>query len=169
LPQQSSRLARRLAQRPATLDDSLQEGRIRQTLEAVWPLPAQAQPALLHGDFWPGNLLWQGGKLAAVIDWEDAEAGNPLADVASTRLDLLWLFGMEAMQTFTRTYEALTAFDFTTLPYWDLVAALRPAGRLAVWAEGWPALGRSDISEATLRAGHRIFVEQACEKIDAAR
>ncbi|HTU59534.1 MAG TPA: phosphotransferase, partial [Polyangiales bacterium] len=30
------------------------------------------RPALLHGDFWPGNLLWHNDQLAAVLDWEDA-------------------------------------------------------------------------------------------------
>ena len=25
---------------------------------------------LLHGYLWPGNLLWQDGRLVAVVDWE---------------------------------------------------------------------------------------------------
>ena len=32
---------------------------------------------LLHGDYWPGNVLWQQGRLAAVLDWEDAALGGP--------------------------------------------------------------------------------------------
>jgi aminoglycoside phosphotransferase (APT) family kinase protein len=47
----------------------------------------------LHGDYWPGNLLWNDGKLAAVLDWEDAERGDPLADIALARLDICWAFG----------------------------------------------------------------------------
>lgn len=27
---------------------------------------------LLHGDYWPGNIMWRDGRLVAVIDWEDA-------------------------------------------------------------------------------------------------
>ena len=161
LPPQMPRLTHKLKNRPTILDDALQEGRIRDALEAVWPLRDHAAPTLLHGDFWPGNLLWQDGALVAVIDWEDAEVGDPLADVATTRLDMLWIFGPDAMHTFTHHYHALTACDFTALPYWDLVAALRPASQLEVWAADWPALGRADIAAATMRAGHRAFVEQA--------
>jgi aminoglycoside phosphotransferase (APT) family kinase protein len=161
LPMQAPRLTKTLAERPAALDHSLDEGRIRDALEAAWSLPQPEPPALLHGDFWPGNLLWREGKLVAVIDWEDAEVGNPLADLATTRLDLLWIFGPDGMRTFTRHYQQRTGFDFATLPYWDLFAALRPASRLHVWAAGWPELGRSDITEATMSAGHHYFVEQA--------
>lgn len=165
LPRQAQRLTGKLQARSAALDHSLEEGRIRDLLEEVWPLPSLPGDTLLHGDFWPGNLLWRDGKLVAVIDWEDAEIGNPLADFAITRLDLLWILGREAMHTFTQRYQALTRFDFGQLPYWDLFAALRPASRLAEWAAGWAELGRSDITEATMRAGHRWFVAQAFEKL----
>jgi aminoglycoside phosphotransferase (APT) family kinase protein len=149
------------------LDHTLDEGRIRATLEAVWPLPARHVLALLHGDFWPGNLLWREGRLVAVVDWEDAEIGEPLMDVAISRLDLLWVLGVKAMHAFTRRYQTLAALDFGDLPYWDLCAALRPASRLAEWAAGWPALGRSDIDEAYMRARHHWFVEQAYTQLAA--
>ena len=64
---------------------------------------------LLHGDFWPGNILWRYGQLVAVIDWEDAALGDPLADVANSRLEILWAFGIDAMQSFTHYYQSLTA------------------------------------------------------------
>lgn len=169
LPQQAPRLDAKIAARPATLDDTLQEGRIRDALEAAWPLPATVAPTLLHGDFWPGNLLWRAGELVAVIDWEDAELGDPLADFAITRLDMLWIMGRAAMDAFTATYRALTHVDFATLPYWDLVAALRPASQLEMWAADWPALGRDDITVASMRAHHRAFVDAAFAKIEEAR
>jgi aminoglycoside phosphotransferase (APT) family kinase protein len=165
LPKQAERLARAFQERPANLDHSLHEGRIRQLLEAVWPLPQVNEPVLLHGDFWPGNLLWKEGNLVAVLDWEDAEVGEPLVDFAISRLDLLWILGIDAMQAFTHHYQSLTRFDFTYLPYWDLCAALRPASRIAEWAEGWAELGRNDITEQTMRAGHKWFITQAFEKL----
>ena len=161
LPQQTVTSAQAFKARPATLDESLDEGQIRAILEAAWPLPPLNQPALLHGDFWPGNLLWQAGQLVAVVDWEDAAVGNPLTDFAISRLDILWIFGRDAMHEFTRHYQAVATLDFTQLPYWDLSAALRPAGRIAEWAAGWPVLGRSDITEQTMRAGHGWFITQA--------
>jgi aminoglycoside phosphotransferase (APT) family kinase protein len=165
LPKQDERLAAQFQTRPTKIDNSLDEGRIREVLEAVWPLPQINQPVLVHGDFWPGNLLWKEDQLVAVIDWEDAEVGNPLVDFAITRLDMLWIFGPDAMHEFTRQYQSLTAIDFSQLAYWDLYAALRPASRLDEWAAGWPELGRPDINEETMRRWHRLFVEQAFEKL----
>ena len=167
LPRQRARLAR-IAAPPTELDHSLDEGSIRAALEPVWPRLLDTPPAhhaLLHGDFWPGNLLWKEGKLAAIVDWEDAEVGNPLMDFAITRLDTLWIFGEAALAAFTHHYQTLTALDFTALPYWDLVASLRPAGQIGEWAAGWPALGRADITEATMRAGHHFFVNQAMARL----
>ncbi len=163
LTPQTERLSRQLARRSARLDGSLDEGRIRAALEAAWPLPQPAEPALLHGDFWPGNILWREGRIAGVVDWEDAEIGHPLGDLAVTRLDLLWTCGVEAMHVFTRHYQALTGADLSDLPYWDLIAALRPAGRLVEWAAIWPKFGREDITTKTMTEGHRFFVAQAFE------
>ncbi|EHB59253.1 aminoglycoside phosphotransferase [Mycolicibacterium rhodesiae JS60] len=47
-------------------------------------LPADHGPArLVHGDFTYGNLLFRGGTVAAVLDWEIAQLGNPLLDLGS--------------------------------------------------------------------------------------
>jgi aminoglycoside phosphotransferase (APT) family kinase protein len=123
-----------LDHRPAVPDRSMSERRIRAVLEAAWPWPQHNRSVLLHGDFWPGNIVWRGDALAAVIDWEDAERGDPLRDLGITRLDLLWAYGENAMDAFTRHYQSLAPIDMTNLPLWDLCAALRPAGRLAEWA-----------------------------------
>jgi hypothetical protein len=108
---------------------------------------------LLHGDFWPGNTLWRDGRLVAVIDWEDAAVGDPLADVANARVELLWALGLEAMDDFTRRYEAAAAdlADLFQLGPW---AGRRLGGHMAGWS----------IDEATadaMRAGHEMFVAQA--------
>lgn len=158
LPQQAQIYAEKLRARPANVDESLDEGHIRDALEAVWPLPQRNTPVLLHGDFWPGNTLWKDGQLVAVIDWEDAALGDPLADVANSRLEILWAFGIDAMQSFTQQYQAMTTIDFTNLPYWDLCAALRPVAQIAQW-------GLEDTTEKTMRERHRWFVTQAFEKL----
>lgn len=112
---------------PASPDGLLDPGRIREPLASVWPVPRWNEPGLLHGDYWPGNILWRDGQLAAVIDWEDACFGDPLEDFAISRLDILWIFGREAMESFSRYYQFLRAVDIRALPYWDLYAALRLA------------------------------------------
>ncbi len=158
LPQQERRYARMLRERPATIDAAGDEGRIRAALKAAWPFPQQNQAVLLHGDFWPGNILWQHERLVAIIDWEDAALGDPLADLANSRLEMLWAFGRDAMEHFTRQYQAMTAIDFTNLPYWDLCAALRPMSQFAIWAA-------NESSATTMRERHRWFINQAFEKL----
>ena len=158
LPKVEKRYAETLRERPANVDEALDEGRIRDALEAGWPFPQRNTPALLHGDFWPGNVLWKDAQLVAIIDWEDAALGDPLADVANSRLEILWAFGVEAMQRFTQQYRFMATIDFTQLPYWDLCAALRSVAQIAQW-------GLDDITEKTMRDRHRWFVTQACEKL----
>lgn len=160
LPKQVERYATMFRSTPATVDASLEEGRIRAALQAVWPMPQRNRSVLLHGDYWPGNTIWRDGRLVAVVDWEDASVGDPLEDVANTRLELLWALGLDGMQRFTRTYASITTVDFTNLPYWDLCAALRPASRIAEWTG-------DDSTEAAMRAGHRRFAHQAFEAIAA--
>jgi aminoglycoside phosphotransferase (APT) family kinase protein len=154
LPRQADWLTAKLRRRPVVLDESLDEGRIRAALEAGWPRVARNPLVLVHGDFWPGNILWQGDRLAAILDWETACLGDPLADLGNARLEILFFFGPEAMQAFTEQYLALTAWDTTDLSYWDLVAALRVAGQLGTWGLD-PAL------EQTMRARHKWFIAQA--------
>jgi aminoglycoside phosphotransferase (APT) family kinase protein len=44
--------------------------------------PAAARTGLVHGDFTPGNLLFSGDEVCAVLDWEIAELGPPEVDLA---------------------------------------------------------------------------------------
>ena len=127
-------------------------------MESLWPWTQRNESALLHGDFWPGNILWKDGQLAAVIDWEDARTGDPVAELADSRLEILWAFGIDAMNDFTDHYKTIMPLDFTDLPYWDLYAALRPAFRISDWAKG-------DVEQETMRQGHRLFVGQAFENL----
>ena len=75
--------------------------------------------------------------MVAVIDWEDAALGDPLADVANARLEILWAIGTEAMHRFTEEYRSMMPnVDFTYLPLWDLYAALRPVSSISGWEIG---------------------------------
>ncbi|MBA3944004.1 MAG: phosphotransferase [Herpetosiphonaceae bacterium] len=158
LPKQEQRYAEMMRARATDVDEVCDEGRIRKTLEAAWPLTQRNRSVLLHGDFWPGNILWKDGQLVAVIDWEDAALGDPLADVANGRLEMLWAYGVEAMQRFTQQYQALTMIDWTNLPYWELWADLRLAPRMGEW-------GLDTSSEQRMHERHRWFIAQAFEKL----
>lgn len=89
---------------------------------------------LVHGDYWPGNLLWLNGKINATIDWEDACVGNPLYDIATARLELLWAFDEHAMKHFTDFYKKLIPnTNFEYLPIWDLVVIERKKRVIDTW------------------------------------
>jgi len=152
------RLGRGFGERPATLDHSLNEGRIRDALEAAAPVVQPNASVLLHGDYWPGNILWRDGRLVAVVDWEDARVGDPLADLANCRLELLWALGVEAMRQFTVRYRSATTIDVANLPYWDLCAALRPCSKLSEW-------GLDGETEARMRERHAMFIAQAFDAL----
>jgi aminoglycoside phosphotransferase (APT) family kinase protein len=160
---------KRIREWPERLDESLQESALRDRLSRLWPWPQHNPDRLLHGDYWPGNLLWREHQLVAVLDWEDTKRGDPLADVAIARLELAWAFGFEAMERFTRLYREQTALDWRNLARWDLYAALRPMGELARWAASFPLppLSRPDVTEATMREAHRRFVALALQRLDA--
>lgn len=169
LPRKANRCPELCRSGPSAHDESLDEGRIRHTLESIFPLPQRNPSVLLHGDFWPGNVLWQADKLVAVIDWEDATLGDALIDFAISRLDIALIFGIDAMNCFTQHYKSLMSLDYTNLSYWDLCAALRfvrlADSNLAEWAAFFRPFGRHDITEQTLREGYQFFITQAFEEL----
>ncbi|MFD0590346.1 phosphotransferase family protein [Paenibacillus sp. GCM10027627] len=156
LPSKGTEIANKLAGPPEKIDESLNEDLIRQALgTSDWLLLSPNSVGLLHGDYWPGNLLWENGELSAILDWEDAAVGDPVSDVGNARLEVLWAYGEEAMDAFTQEYaRQMPSVSLDQLPYWDLCAALRPASQLSNW-------GLAPEIEARMRGLHRRFVERA--------
>ncbi|GAB4511146.1 MAG: hypothetical protein OHK0046_08830 [Anaerolineae bacterium] len=150
----------RLLEAPSDPIDEV-ERRLRSALtrDSAW-ITANT-PGLLHGDYWPGNVMWRAGQLVAVIDWEDAALGNPLLDVANMRLELAFALGMEAVQPFTAHYQALMPqVDSTVLPYWEAFIALRVMHRIDTFSDD-PATLRQ------MHTAHAAFTEQALIKLAA--
>jgi hypothetical protein len=56
---------------------------------------AAERTALCHGDAGPGNFLFEGARVTALLDWEFAHVGDPLDDLAwvAVRAQLLGGFG----------------------------------------------------------------------------
>lgn len=44
--------------------------------------PRPARLALVHGDLRPGNFLYEGARVNALLDWEMAHIGDPAEDIA---------------------------------------------------------------------------------------
>lgn len=119
------------------------------------------QNVLRHGDFWPGNVLCQEGKITGIIDWEECCQGDPLADLAISRLDIWWILGREASERFTDHYLELNPIDSHDLVYWDLRTCLRPMANLEEWAGSYASLGRPDISYSGMKRDLVEFTDLA--------
>jgi aminoglycoside phosphotransferase (APT) family kinase protein len=154
LPDQATIVTKRLQEGSADEPGWFPAARLRASLLAAWPFRHSDPPTLLHGDFWSGNLLWRAGQLVAVIDWEDAKVGDPLADLAKARLELLWFHGEVAMRRFTESYLELTGRDRDNLAIWDLYVAWWSGSRLSGW-------GLAPDAERSMRAGLNRFIELA--------
>lgn len=106
---------------------------------------------LLHGDYWPENLLWRDDRLVAMLDWEDAAFGDPLSDVAGAGLELRYLFGREAMVAFIAAYERKNpalSIDPARLALWQVYVAGAAQRYMGQW--GLPAKKEAHMRQEAL-------------------
>ena len=72
----------------------------------------------MHGDFNPANFLYEGGRVTALIDWENARIGDPREDLGwMTTMDILSNTNVMAHPVdeggFLAYYNKLTGFEIT--------------------------------------------------------
>jgi aminoglycoside phosphotransferase (APT) family kinase protein len=126
---------------------------IWQQVHDLSPNRQPVEPTLVHIDYWPGNVLWHQGQIAAVVDWEEAAYGDPAIDVAYCRMEL-FLSGMgHVADEFLATYEASVGHSVAHLGFWELAAAARPM---------FHTEGR--ITESSAREEFRSFVASASRR-----
>jgi aminoglycoside phosphotransferase (APT) family kinase protein len=85
--------------------------------------PYDGQPVLVQGDTGPGNFMYAGGRVTAVVDWELAHLGDPMDDIA-------WLSLRATQEPFTdfptrlREYERLSGnvVDEGRVRYYQVMA-----------------------------------------------
>ena len=51
--------------------------------------PRTPQLVLVHDDYRMGNFVWRDGRIVALLDWERAFIGDPMVDVAFSRIEAL--------------------------------------------------------------------------------
>lgn len=110
--------------------------------QAMWeylPKLIHVEPALVHIDYWAGNILWDQGTICAVADWEEAAQGDPGIDVAYCRMEMN-LTGMQvAADQFLFAYEEEMKRPVANLDFWELAAAVRPLFNPRGWISEPPA------------------------------
>ncbi len=116
--------------------------------------------SLLHGDYWPGNILWNDSELAAVIDWEDAAIGSSICDLAVCRTELNVRYGVQVAQRFTEHYLAARPVDISDLPIWEIYVGSAALATMHEWR----------LPPATEKARRRrtlAFVTRAASELDS--
>jgi aminoglycoside phosphotransferase (APT) family kinase protein len=127
---------------------------LRQALLILGNTRNDGPAVLLHGDFWPGNLLWNGDRLVGVLDWEDAAFGDPLSDVACTALELRYVTGADGAHRFLQAYNDLRPLNLRRLALWQVYVAAAAHSAMGAW-------GLDAAREAHMRATALMVIREA--------
>ncbi len=166
LRDQREMVSRVLSKRPET-DDELQLA-VHDAATAEWSrliTQPESERVLVHGDYWPGNLLWVRGRLVGVVDWEQPRLGEPVQDVATCRGDLWVLFGQAAADEFLVEYERATGVKVNDLRFWDLLISFWAVPEMERWAVAYRILGRPDLTTEIANGRIRAFARAALDRL----
>ncbi|SDS61197.1 phosphotransferase family protein [Actinopolymorpha singaporensis] len=82
------------------------------------------EPVFVHGDVWPGNLVWTRDDIVTLIDWKTAGVGAPGVDLGELRKQVAITFGPDAPAHVLEGWERRSGIRPRDVAYWDAVAAL---------------------------------------------
>ena len=66
--------------------------------------PPPTRHGLVHRDFHPGNILWEGDRITGVIDWAETSWGPPDLDVMHSRANFAMLHDFDSADAFSEAY-----------------------------------------------------------------
>ncbi len=128
-----------------------------------------AQPRVLtHFDYWSGNVLWKGGELTGVIDWDGAGLAPRGFDVGWCRLDLALLHGPDTTtaDTFSAAYREASGTPLHDPALWDLHTLARSHRTVETWVPNYAGLGRADLTARELRRRHTAWTARCLGAVD---
>ena len=161
--------------RPCAVDDRADER--RRGLMPTTPLLQQADervsshgvpaaaPVFVHGDVWGGNMLWEGDRCVALIDWNTAGAGDPGVDLGSLRMQMALQYGRDAPAHVLEGWQRQAGRAATSVPYWDAVAALNTPTVMQAWP-GFADDG-SPLDAAAVTERRDAFLRTALDQLPA--
>ena len=161
--------------RPIAVDDRAAERRrgwmpttplLHQADERVRSHGAPAAASVfLHGDIWGGNMLWEGDRCVALIDWKTAGVGDPGVDLGSLRMQMALQYGQDAPAHVLEGWQRQAGRTAIAVPYWDTVAALNTPTVM----HGWPGFADdgSPLDGAAVTERRDAFLRTALEQLPA--
>jgi len=106
---------------------------VRNYLRQLKNAPFAGQDVVLHGDYWPSNLIWSDGRIAAILDWEDAAVGDPLSDLACACLELRYIHGIEGKRLFEDAYAKHCGIDENRYAFWLAYVSSAALNYMGAW------------------------------------
>jgi aminoglycoside phosphotransferase (APT) family kinase protein len=97
-------------------------------------VPAERPPTLVHGDYHYGNMLFEGARVTAILDWEIAQIGQPLLDLGALCVvvgrhpgdwpvvpdaDIFELYGIDEIDM--RWYIAMSLYKYASIFGYNLM------------------------------------------------
>ena len=127
-------------------------------------MPA-APSVFLHGDVWGGNMLWEGDRCVALIDWKTAGVGDPGVDLGSLRMQMALQYGQDAPAHVLEGWQRQAGRAAIAVPYWDAVAALNtPTVIHGEWLPGFAGDG-SPLDAAAVTERRDAFLRTALDQL----
>jgi aminoglycoside phosphotransferase (APT) family kinase protein len=120
-----------------------------------------AEPVLIHGDFFPGNLVWSRGRLTGVVDWRSIGRGPREWDLANCRTDLVILSGWRTADRLLRLYETEPGVPPQVLPAWDLYCGVIGIENYRDWLVAYREQGLVGLNHRQIRSRLLVFVGRA--------
>jgi aminoglycoside phosphotransferase (APT) family kinase protein len=94
--------------------------------------PAAQRYSIVHNDYRTGNLLYNRNEITGILDWEAAEIGDPMTDIAyvcakSNRMDSPLMCYLLDKSMFLKTYSELTGLriEESVLHYYEVFHQVR--------------------------------------------
>jgi aminoglycoside phosphotransferase (APT) family kinase protein len=113
---------------------------------------AAIERVFVHGDYQQFNVVWERGKVSAVLDWTRTGTGTRGIDVGHTRLNLAALYSVEVANTYLNSYERAAGVSL------DPRAELRS---FLCWTPEWTRFSVPDEHLSTLR----VDVNDMCVRV----
>jgi aminoglycoside phosphotransferase (APT) family kinase protein len=76
----------------------------QRAIEVFDQVPPATKHGLVHCDFHPGNILWEGDRITGVIDWAETSWGPADLDVMHSRANFAILHDLDSAVAFSNAY-----------------------------------------------------------------